>query len=266
MTLRLSLLLTLLLTLAGARLAWAQPQAASEKQAREFFAVGKYSEALEIYGRLYAETAHPTYLRNIGRCFQNLGEPDKAISSFREYLRQAKNLNAEQRTQVEGYIAEMEALKRQRETSPAPAPATAMPAPATTATPTPRPTGVVETAPPEPATPVNGRRVGAYVAAGGAAVALGVGTVFGLRAISKRQESDPLCPDDRCDERGYSLDQQAHRAAVVSDVAFGAGLLAAGAAVYLFLTSDDAGPERAGVKWRVAVGPRAVGLGLGGRW
>jgi serine/threonine-protein kinase len=259
MNLRISLILVLLVLLAalgGAGRAVAQPPD-TEKQAREYFAVGKYREALEIYGRLYAETAHPTYLRNIGRCFQNLGEPDKAISSFREYLRQARNATPEQRAQVEGYIQEMEALERNRApVAPAPAPAASAAAP---------PPAVVETAPAPAPEPVNGRRVGAYVAAGGAVAAVAVGTVFGLRAISKRKESDPLCPDDRCDERGLSLDHQAHSAAVVSDVAFGAGLLAAGAAVYLFLTSDE--PARtARVEWRLAVAPRAVGLGLGARF
>jgi hypothetical protein len=53
-------------------------------------------------------------LRNIGRCQQNLGEPDKAIASFREYLRKAKDLTADQRAEIEGYIAEMEQLKRSR--------------------------------------------------------------------------------------------------------------------------------------------------------
>src|SRR6185369_15189261 len=86
-----------------------------EARAREAFALGRYAEAMELYGKLFAETAHPTYLRNIGRCHQNLGEADQAISSFREYLRQAKNLPAEQRAQVEGYIREMEDLKAKKD-------------------------------------------------------------------------------------------------------------------------------------------------------
>jgi tetratricopeptide (TPR) repeat protein len=256
---RLSLILALLLTLAGSRLAAAQAPADSDQRARELFAVGKYAEALEIYGRLYAETAHPTYLRNIGRCFQNLGEPDKAISSFREYLRQARTLTADQRTQVEGYIQEMEALKRKREAPPppaAPAPASVMARPAT-----------VETRTAEPGRPVSGRRIGAFVAGAGSVVALGIGIGFGLRAISKRQDSDPLCPNDRCSERGLALDHQAHTAATVSDVAFGAGLLAAGAAAYLFLTSDARPPdERGGLGWHLAISPHAVGLRLGTGW
>jgi tetratricopeptide (TPR) repeat protein len=259
MNLRVSLILALLLTL-GTRVALAQP-ADDEKRAREFFALGKYAEALELYGRLYAETAHPTYLRNIGRCFQNLGEPDKAISSFREYLRQARNATPEQRSQVEGYIREMEELKRKRE-APAPPPP---PRPSPTAS------GPPHRDPESLAAPdgsFDGRRLGAYVATGGAVVALGVGTVFGLRAISRRKDSDPLCPNDHCNDQGFALDQQAHRAAIVSDVAFGAGLAAAGVATYLFLTSTDAAPEESPrrVQVRVAIGPRAAAVGVGGRW
>ncbi len=98
-------------------------------QAREAFAVGRYQQALDIFVKLYAEKVHPNYLRNIGRCYQNLGEPDQAISSFREYLRQARNVRPDERRQVEAYIQEMEALKRQNAVAaaaaPPPPPATA---------------------------------------------------------------------------------------------------------------------------------------------
>jgi tetratricopeptide (TPR) repeat protein len=100
----------------------------AELRARTYFGTANYKEALEIYARLYAETLHPTYLRNIARCYQNLGEPDKAISSFQEYLRKAKNLSREQRAEVEGYIAEMEQMKRSRAIAAVPArPAPASP-------------------------------------------------------------------------------------------------------------------------------------------
>jgi len=99
----------------------------AEMKARTHFAAGEYKEALEIYARLYAETMHPTYLRNIARCHQNLGNPDKAISSFREYLRKAHDLTPDQRKEIEGYIAEMERLKESRAGTASP-PATAPPA------------------------------------------------------------------------------------------------------------------------------------------
>lgn len=86
-----------------------------ELRAREAFAVGRYQEALELFAKLYAEKVHPNYLRNIGRCYQNLGDPDKAITSFRDYLRKAKALPPEERAEVEGYIKEMEDLKAKRQ-------------------------------------------------------------------------------------------------------------------------------------------------------
>jgi len=93
-----------------------------EMKAREDFGAGRYQDALDIFVKLYAEKLHPNYLRNIGRCYQNLGDPDKAISSFREYLRKAKNVTPDERSEVEGYIKEMEDLKKQREQAAAPPP------------------------------------------------------------------------------------------------------------------------------------------------
>src|SRR6476659_89782 len=81
--------------------AWAAPKDAREMKARELFAAQRYQEALDIYVKLYAEKLHPNYLRNIGRCYQNLGDPDKAIGSFREYLRKAKSLPGEERAEIE---------------------------------------------------------------------------------------------------------------------------------------------------------------------
>jgi tetratricopeptide (TPR) repeat protein len=103
----------------------------AELKARTHFAAGEYKEALEIYARLYAETMHPTYLRNIARCHQNLGNPDKAIGSFREYLRKAHDLSPDQRKEIEGYIAEMEQLKQsQSQSSSQASPHAATPPPA----------------------------------------------------------------------------------------------------------------------------------------
>lgn len=110
-----------------------------ELKARTHFAAGEYKEALEIYARLYAETLHPTYLRNIARCHQNLGDADRAITSFREYLRKARDLTPEQRAEVEGYIAEMEELKRRRAAGAAPPPEPTAPTAAAPPSPAPAP-------------------------------------------------------------------------------------------------------------------------------
>ena len=86
-----------------------------EIEARQAFAAGQYPKALDLYAELYADTVHPTYLRNIGRCYQNLKQPDKAINAFRDYLRQAKKVTAGERGEVEAYISEMEALKKEQQ-------------------------------------------------------------------------------------------------------------------------------------------------------
>src|SRR6185436_6126638 len=90
--------------------------------ARQEFAAGRYAAALEMFAQLYAETLHPTYLRNIGRCHQELGDPDKAIASFRQYLAKAKDVKPSERQEVEGFIRDMEELKRKRAEATAPPP------------------------------------------------------------------------------------------------------------------------------------------------
>jgi tetratricopeptide (TPR) repeat protein len=85
-----------------------------ELQAREAFAASRYRDALDLYAKLYAEKLHPTYLRNIGRCHQNMGNPEEAIASFRDYLRKAPDLPASERQEVEGFISEMEALREKQ--------------------------------------------------------------------------------------------------------------------------------------------------------
>jgi tetratricopeptide (TPR) repeat protein len=80
-------------------------------QAANLFQSGKYADALAIYQRLYAETHHPTYLRNIGRCHQMLRQPQPAIENFRAYLRDARNLEPAERTEIDGYIAQMQRLE-----------------------------------------------------------------------------------------------------------------------------------------------------------
>jgi tetratricopeptide (TPR) repeat protein len=120
-------LLVCLLAFSGVRPAAAQ-QDDRELAARTHYLTGEYKQALDGYVQLYAETLHPTYLRNIGRCFQRMGEADKAIDAFRDYLRKAPSLTVEQRAEIDGFIREMNDLKRSREAEKAPAAVAAAPA------------------------------------------------------------------------------------------------------------------------------------------
>jgi hypothetical protein len=91
-----------------------------EVEARTLFAKADYQAALDIYASLFAERKDPIYLRNVGRCYQKLEQPEKAISSFREYLRRGHVKPAEQ-SEVEGYIQEMEELQKKRAATTPPA-------------------------------------------------------------------------------------------------------------------------------------------------
>jgi hypothetical protein len=96
----------------------------AELKAREAFAAGRYDDALDMFAKLYAQTLHPVYLRNIGRCHQKLRQPDKAIDKFREYLAKEKKIAADERTEIEGYIKEMETLRDEqaKQNNPPPTP------------------------------------------------------------------------------------------------------------------------------------------------
>jgi hypothetical protein len=88
---------------------------ATELKAREAFAAGRYEDALNLFAKLYAETLHPVYLRNIGRCHQKMRQPDQAIDKFNEYLAKEKKITGDERKEIDGYIKEMQALKAEQE-------------------------------------------------------------------------------------------------------------------------------------------------------
>lgn len=104
-----------------------------DQKAKRLFVAGQYAEAIDILSRLYTDTDNPVYLRNIGRCYQRLRDVDRAIASFEEYLLRAKNISKGEREEVQGFVRELEELKRRNpgSSAPAPAPSTAKsPAPA----------------------------------------------------------------------------------------------------------------------------------------
>ena len=145
------------------------PGSAAERQARgevaaKAFVLGQYEEALAIYLDLYVQSGgRPEYLRNIGRCQQKLKRYDRAIDSFKDYLKRAKRLSVEERREVEAFIAEMEAAAAKAAEAPPASVARGaeVPSPSTTvaarAVATPAPAAappVAATAPTPPPSPV----------------------------------------------------------------------------------------------------------------
>ncbi len=90
----------------------------------------------------------------------------------------------------------------------------------------------------------NPQRITAFVLGGVGIAALGIGTYLGVRAASKRSESDDNCKP-QCTQAGVDLNDQARVAAHGADLGFGIGLVGLGVATYLFLTSPNDTAARA---------------------
>jgi len=83
-----------------------------------------------------------------------------------------------------------------------------------------------------------GLRIAAWVTGGFGVAALGVGAVYGIRALTKDSEASARCPGGVCpDEASLAADAEARRSATVANVAFGVGAASLGAATVLFLVS-----------------------------
>ncbi|WP_437592000.1 tetratricopeptide repeat protein [Sorangium sp. So ce1000] len=102
------------------------------------------------------------------------------------------------------------------------------------------------------------------VVGGAGVVGLGIGTFFGVKAISKNSDAEGYCKGgSTCeDQRGVTLTEDAKSAATASNIAFGLGAAAAiGGAVLVFVVAPRQTPP-------VQVGPivdaRSVGLRVGG--
>lgn len=137
-------------------------------------------------------------------------------------------------------------------------------------------------APTSDATPVSGtagssKRTIGWIVGGVSLVALGVGGYFGVRAISKRHESNDQCPaDNQCTPDGKSLNDDAKSAATISTVLVGVGIAGAAVATWLVLSSGGASDASssssststssswASVRVTPLVGPTGGALSIGG--
>lgn len=126
----------------------------------------------------------------------------------------------------------------------------------------------------EPSPPAGGATVSTWTArktigvvlAGAGLVGVGVGSVFGLMAIGKNNDSNAngLCDSTGCDPTGKQLRYDARSYATISTIAFGAGLAALAGGVVLWATAPAASPQAARVE--MAVGAGNGGVAVSGVW
>lgn len=149
-------------------------------------------------------------------------------------------------------------------------------APVPNATPAPIPTMTTTPTPPEPPPPAEsehatggGQRTVALILGGAGVVALGLGTYFGVTALSKKSSEDAAgeCPGGSsggCTSAGVTTSQDAFHDGNIATVALGVGAAAVlgGAVVWLTAPSATASVRLA----PTVVGRTSAGLGLTGAW
>jgi len=118
-------------------------------------------------------------------------------------------------------------------------------------------------APPMPASdPDRGRRTAGYVLLATGGASLGVGAIFGLLAISSRDEIGSRCTGNVCTEAGAAAYEEAQSRARIATVTTVLGAVGAGLGTWLVVTSRA--PR---LPAKVGLAPRADGgaeLGIGG--
>ncbi len=111
------------------------------------------------------------------------------------------------------------------------------------------------------------QRIVAYAVGGVGIVALGVGSYFGIRAVSKNGQSEEHCDGALCDPRGVELNDEARSAARVANVAFAVGVVGVGVGTYLFVTAPEKRERtQRGMAISTSVGARQGSVLLSGVW
>lgn len=86
---------------------------AEAKKATQLYKQGSYEDAAALFLQLSLDNpGMPVFVRNLGACYYYLRRPEPALSNLREYLHKKKDIESQDRQEVEKWIAEMEELRR----------------------------------------------------------------------------------------------------------------------------------------------------------
>ena len=86
---------------------------AEAKKATQLYKQGSYEEAAALFLQLSLDNpGMPVFVRNLGACYYYLRRPEPALSNLREYLLKKKDIEPQDRQEVEKWIAEMDELHR----------------------------------------------------------------------------------------------------------------------------------------------------------
>jgi hypothetical protein len=130
---------------------------------------------------------------------------------------------------------------------------------------------------PTPEAPHRGttQRAISYVVGGAGILSVGVGTVFGLLAVSKSSDAKGQChpAPTMCPQPALQENSEAKADALVSDVTLGVGIVAVGVGLYLLLSApsdqpppstDAPPPATSRVRWQPLFARNTAGLSIQG--
>ena len=200
------------------------------QRAKDLYQTGAYREAIaKLTQARGLDPKAKDLVFNLGVVHEKLGKFDAAITFFRQYM-EMDGVTAAERAKAETILKRIEGAKHE--------------VPAATAT----VTATVEPPPQVPEKASRGRIDAATIAAGSVAiVGLGVGTTFGILAVSNKP-SDFVTGRDGTYADLQQKTSDAHTQAIVADVGFGVGIVAAVVTAYLYFgrTKVASEPKRTG--------------------
>jgi tetratricopeptide (TPR) repeat protein len=225
------LLLASLLSLLVATTARAETDDALAKQyyklGEELYNRADYEGALKQFNQSYLISKRPALLYNMARCHESLGQHEKAIEVYNDYLRS----NPENPAVIQARIANLKRLiEKRKEATPVPTPT---PAPTTAPSPEPSPA-------PTPAPPVDTEkrplRWPGWITLGAGGAMLVTGLALGLRAKTKESQLEDANAQG-LDYLSVKKDEDAGRALSTASIALtvAGGVAAATGAVLLIL-------------------------------
>lgn len=216
------------------------------QRAKDLYQTGSYREAIaELEAARILDPKGKDLFFNLGIVHEKLGKFDEAIAFFRQYM-EMEGVTAAERGKAENIIKRIEGAKRE------------VPV-------TPTPSGTAEPSPPPPQDTRRGRIDVLTVNAGAIAIiGLGVGTAFGILALSNQPSKDFVTGKDGTYAELKTKTDDAHTQAIVADIGFGVGIVAAAVTAYLYFGRTKEPAKRGAVAPSIA--PVASGgvLLLGG--
>jgi len=230
------------------------------EQAYEAYSTKDYPSAVTLYLKALELVPSADVIYNVAKIYDTkLKDRELAMTFYRKYI---SDPGADP-DRVRKANERLSALREAEAAANEPAPLAPQRGPA-------RAGDAQAPAPPPEESGLSGVQASGLVMGGLGLVGLGLGTGFGLSAMSSADDANALCDGNDCrTQEGVDASESASSAATISTVGFtvGGALLVSGTLLLLFGgNSKSAASDTASVELTPVVNSESAALGLSGRW